>query len=67
MKAIALGLAAFFALCLVPNGESSPRRLPAIELREKIYLSRQCTGSRWYLVDSDDVSVTMECDAEEEN
>lgn len=30
-------------------------------IREKIWLSRACTDSHWYVVDSDDISVTVEC------
>jgi hypothetical protein len=30
-------------------------------IRERVFLSRTCTGSHWYTVESDDQSITVEC------
>lgn len=54
-------LAAIFliwlAILLVP--EKSRSNTDGV--RERIFMSRSCTDSRWYLEDSDEDSVTLRC------
>lgn len=42
-------------LCTVEPDESNI-------IEEKVWLSRTCPGSHWYLADSDESSVTVHCD-----
>lgn len=51
----------WFAILLFPE---KPEAHSIIE--ERIFMSRTCTGSRWYLADSDDISITVHCDPDGE-
>lgn len=57
MRFVLAILAVWFAICLVP----SPPPAPPPSMEEKVWLSRTCENSKWYLEDSDDQTATLAC------
>lgn len=52
----------WLAILLVPEKPAEAHSI----IEERIFMSRTCTGSRWYLADSDDISITVHCDPDGE-
>jgi hypothetical protein len=53
-------LAAWIAICLVPDGRSVEAR-GGNEVTETVWMSRECTNSNWFLEKADDEQVTLGC------
>ena len=60
MRFILAIFAIWVAIVIFPE---QPRASGVIE--EKVWMSRTCPGSHWYLAESDESSITVHCDPEE--
>jgi hypothetical protein len=56
LRFLAAVLVTYLAICLVPDGRSGSHYV-----REKVWLSRTCPDSKWYLDEADDQTVTVVC------
>jgi len=54
-------VAAIFAVLLAIALSAQPPRPSTSDLKERVFLSRTCPDSRWYLDTSDDQSATLVC------
>lgn len=67
MRFVLTILAVWFAIALFPEhpaaqDQGAGRIAHAGEtITEKVWLSRTCTDSKWYLEESDDQTATLEC------
>ena len=59
MKFLAAILLVWLAIALTPEHAATSDDSGKIE--EKVWLSQDCTNSRWYLHDSDDATATLDC------
>ncbi len=57
MRFILAIFAVWFAIVLVPEKP----RADSSDYHEKVFLSRTCVDSRWYLDSADDQSATLVC------
>ncbi len=65
MRFVLTILAIWFAIALFPEQPAAQaghaEYLGGKTISEKVWLSRTCTDSKWYLEESDDQTATLEC------
>lgn len=63
MRFLLAVFAVWFAILLVPDQQPVVSAKPSagVEITEKVWLSRTCTDSRWYLEEADDQTATLRC------